>query len=580
MNNFALSFKFIANFTILLIMNMMALKVWICGLLLFCFTLINLNAQNLISYELKRTYNLTQVQAIFDGLGIPPYLATLPVRFEVAVYKVTYQTVGVDSITPTIATGAFFVPINPGCKISLIDYNHGTLFGKSEAPSTLNGEECKIGVLMTTDGYGMVMPDYLGLGDSPGPHPYHHARSEATAVVDMIRACKQVADSIQLGLNGQLYITGYSQGGHVTMATTRMIESYFSNELNITASSPMSGAYDLSGVQAEIVVSENPYSSPEYLPYIVMSYRYAYNIYPNVSEVFRTPFDTTLPPLFDGNHGWWDIANATPNPPRQIMDSTVMEDYISDSVNNPLRIALRDNDVYDWVTAKPMKIVYCHGDNTVNPNNSIKAYNTFIRNGCGHLVSIVDMGGSSHYDCAIYALIIGKQFFDSLRMIDYVIHPIAGCHEGEADGQASIVMRSGAPPFSFLWENGDTTATSQRLHQGWNKVSISDAADCPVTDSVFIETSTFNISSIDKWKNITVYPNPVDDYLMIDVNPLKTSVISAEIISPQGKASPIPFFVNGTLVRVETSGLGAGIYFLKIRMSDQTTGFRQIVIAR
>ena len=129
-------------------------------------------------------------------------------------------------------------------------------------------------------------------------HPYHHARSEATAVIDMIRASKQAADSLHIGLNGQLYVAGYSQGGHVTMATTRMLERYFSNEIPLTASSPMSGAYDLSGVQAEVVTSDNPYSSPEYLPYIVMSYRYAYNIYPDIHDIFKAPYDTILPPLF------------------------------------------------------------------------------------------------------------------------------------------------------------------------------------------------------------------------------------------------------------------------------------------
>jgi hypothetical protein len=539
-----------------------------------------IHAQNLISVEYKRAYTLGQVQSIFDNLGVPPGLTTLPIRFEVRVYKITYHTVAVDSITPTIATGAFFFPVNPVCKISLINYNHGTLFAKSDAPSTLNGEEGKIGVLMATDGYGVVMPDYLGLGDSPGLHPYHHARSEATAVIDMIRACRQAADSINLGLNGQLYITGYSQGGHVTMATQRMIEQHFSQEMNVTATSPMSGAYDLSGVQASVVTSDLPYDAPAYLPYMVMSYRYAYQIYPDINTIFKPPYNTTIPPLFDGNHGEWAVGNATPNPPKQIIDSLALLDYVNDSINNPLRRALKENDVYDWVTTRPMKILYCHGDYTVNPGNAVKAYNKFVQNGCGNLVSMDDLGNSSHYECAMYALIVGKTFFDSFRKLSYIFDSIAGSHSGASDGQASVTIRNGASPFHVLWENGDTTNTSQHLHEGWNKVTINDASNCPVTDSVNISTTTLGINILNISGSIIVYPNPVSDNVILDLSLIPTPVKTIDIVSPEGKMICCRYAPFNTKVIIETSGLNDGIYYIRIRLADETAVYKKIIVIR
>jgi hypothetical protein len=36
-----------------------------------------------------------------------------------------------------------------------------------------------------------AMPDYIGMGGSPGLHPYVHAASEATASIDMIRAARE-----------------------------------------------------------------------------------------------------------------------------------------------------------------------------------------------------------------------------------------------------------------------------------------------------------------------------------------------------------------------------------------------------
>ena len=58
----------------------------------------------------------------------------------------------------------------------------------------------------------------MGLGSSPGFHPYLHARSEATASVDMLRAGRNYCASNNIGLNGQVFLAGYSQGGHTEMA--------------------------------------------------------------------------------------------------------------------------------------------------------------------------------------------------------------------------------------------------------------------------------------------------------------------------------------------------------------------------
>ena len=59
------------------------------------------------------------------------------------------------------------------------------------------------------------MPDYIGMGESPGLHPYVHGESEATATIDMIRAAREfITDSLNLIDNHQVFLSGYSQGGH------------------------------------------------------------------------------------------------------------------------------------------------------------------------------------------------------------------------------------------------------------------------------------------------------------------------------------------------------------------------------
>ncbi|MFN0074264.1 MAG: lipase family protein, partial [Chloroflexota bacterium] len=104
-------------------------------------------------------------------------------------------------------------------------------------------------------GYAVVVADYLGLGSSPGYQAYCHARSEATCVVDALRAGKSLCASNNVTLNAQLFLAGYSQGGHVTMAAHRELETFHTNEFTVTASAPCAGPYDLGGVTIESLLT-------------------------------------------------------------------------------------------------------------------------------------------------------------------------------------------------------------------------------------------------------------------------------------------------------------------------------------
>ena len=74
-----------------------------------------------------------------------------------------------------------------------MSFQHGTVLHDSEAPSQDESSQF-IGLVYAADGYIAVLPDLLGLGEGSGIHPYHHAASSATAVVDMLRAVHDLAE--------------------------------------------------------------------------------------------------------------------------------------------------------------------------------------------------------------------------------------------------------------------------------------------------------------------------------------------------------------------------------------------------
>jgi pimeloyl-ACP methyl ester carboxylesterase len=369
----------------------------------FLFLVTAVQGQVLISETLLETYTAQQLV----GLGVGN------AQYDIEVYKVVYNTVDPFG-GPTIASGALVLPITPNCFHPLAAYMHGTIMEREGVPSRLSGEII-VGYFLGSTGYVTILPDYLGLGDSPGPHPYIHAASEASASIDMLRAAREFCDARAVELNGQVFLTGYSQGGHACMATHKVIQEQYPDEFTVTASAPCSGPYDVSGVQAAVMVSPDPYPAPYYLPYVIFSFGYVYpGIYNDISEIFKEPWATQLPPLFEGNNGAGPVDAIMPVVPSQIFHDSILQAFAIDP-DHYFRNALRANDLYDWVPTSPVRMMYCESDSHVFYQNSIVCRNAMVANGATAVQALSAGAGFEHQDCAFPALLNSKNWFDTQK---------------------------------------------------------------------------------------------------------------------------------------------------------------------
>lgn len=360
----------------------------------------------IVSQELSGTYSITQIDSIVNSLG-QPELLLLERNYGVSIYNIIYETVDPKG-EATVASGALVIP-DMDTPNAWVSYQHGTVTRKDDVPSK-GSQELLIGIIYAANsGVVTSLPDYLGLGDGPGLHHYVHAKSQATAAIDMIRAGKRVCESLDVQLNDKLMIFGYSQGGHATMALNKEIQENYADEFTVTASAPMAGPYDMSGYQAAPFTEEISYVAPYYFPYLLFSYNSAYDLYPNYSDFLKSPYDETLPPLFDGMHGGGQINDAMPNIPSKIIKDEIIEDF-KYNYNHPLRVALRDNDLWDWKPEAPMHICHCTGDTQVFYENALVAYNSFKDKGKED-VELYTPNNGDHGDCVIPCFLDALQWF-------------------------------------------------------------------------------------------------------------------------------------------------------------------------
>jgi hypothetical protein len=366
------------------------------------------NRGALISAERTATYNLQTLAFLFAFGGVP-----VTPQHEVEVYRVIYQTVDPWGL-PARASAALAVPRREGRTWPLLAYQHGTITADAEAPSAASSTEGLVGVVLASSGYASVLADLLGFGESGGNHPYHHAASTASAVVDAMRAGRTWCGTNGVELNGQVFLAGYSQGGHATLAVLRELEARHGGEFEVTACSAMAGAYDLSGVTLDDALSEREPPNGYYFAYLLQTMVDLYQVASELGAVLRAPYSGTIPPLMQ-QQGWGGLVNeALPDVPYRALRADFLEALRTDP-EHPVWLALRDNDVTGFVPRAPLRLYHCSGDQDVLPVNTTVARDRFVGAGATQVQAIDPQSGASHTDCVQPALLATKAWFDSLK---------------------------------------------------------------------------------------------------------------------------------------------------------------------
>ena len=349
-----------------------------------------------------------QIQLLLGLQGITSITPRNGVRF----YQVRYETVDAHGFK-TQASGGLAVPDVAGGAFPLISYQHGTVTQREDVPSRLNTEGF-LGAVLASLGYVATLPDYLGLGDSPGIHPYHHAESEATATIDLLRAARTWCSSNSVSLNTKLFLTGYSEGGHATLAAMRAIEARHTNEFKLTAVVGGAGAYDLAGITSDEILQKSPSPNPYYLAYLLNAYVDVYGLASSLSDLFVAPYAATVPPLLDGTHDSTAINSALPTIAANMLRPEYFDDFKL-RPDHPLRVALRANSLIEWTPRAPLRLYHCAGDKDVPPGNTQIAYDSFVARGATQVERFDPLPAANHSGCVEPTLLAALAWFESLR---------------------------------------------------------------------------------------------------------------------------------------------------------------------
>lgn len=367
---------------------------------------LDFTGNKLVSYTFWKTVAKEEMREKMKKNHVPK--ALLNPKYDVDVYDITYKSCWHDS-TCIMASGLVFVPRGVNIPMAEVVYHHGTRVEKGRKKNI--GGVDYLCLALAVDGYLVLQPDYIGLGYGDKFHLYQQYKSLGQSTVDMIFAVRELNDTLNIKLNHQLFLTGYSEGGYAAVAANKYIQENYP-DIKVTATSGNSGAYDMAGVQSEVIFRK--YAHPHYLPYLLQGLNEVYHIVPDITTIYKSPYDSIIPAMFDGSHSFKEIDEVLPEIPIDMLRDTFIDLFL----HNPdflLRKALNDNSLCYWKPENPVQLCYCKSDEQVNYRNSFVARNGMKKLGAKH-ITLKEAGKKyGHNKCAIFASTYSQLYFNSFR---------------------------------------------------------------------------------------------------------------------------------------------------------------------
>ena len=332
-----------------------------------------------------------------------------------------YNTVGAVG-EATNSTGGIMVPTGTDAACTgprpVLLYSHGTTVEKSyNIASPSNSEAGLVAAFYAAQGWIVVTSNYAGYDASRlSYHPYLVAEQQSNDMVDALRAARKAFAAIGASDSGKLFLSGYSQGGYVSMATHKAMQNNYASEFKVTASGNMSGPYSLVKTFQTVFAGGVNAGATVFTPLILTSWQKAYgNLYTTPSDVYEAAYATGIETLMPGSLTFTQLFTTGKLPAKLFASgplvtgdpsldalfangvgtpNLIKQSYrtaVATNPANPAWVAAAKNDLLTWTPTRPVAMCFGAQDPTVYGSNTGDVATYFASKGASALVKVFNV---------------------------------------------------------------------------------------------------------------------------------------------------------------------------------------------
>jgi hypothetical protein len=323
-----------------------------------------------------RTISTLEARALLALSGVKG----ISVRNAIDCYRLQYS-VGRDGKVDQLS-GLLALPRGVAPR-RLVSFQHGTTTTRSSVPSQPDGTGLAAAIVFAGNGYALAAPDYPGLGEAVGRHPYYIADAIGPAVVAMIEATQR----IERVPKGPVFLSGFSEGGWASLAALRVLES---KGQPVLGSAQVAGPYDLRRVSLPAALKGGAPSHSLYLAYAAWGQAAHYGH--RLDSVLTPEYAAIVERLFAGAKPR-EIMKTLPLEPRRIFNQGFLDAYDHDEAHWYLD-SFAANSLVDVTPRAPVRLYYGSKDLDVIPEEALAASRSMRARGAD--VTDVDVGPVGH----------------------------------------------------------------------------------------------------------------------------------------------------------------------------------------
>lgn len=150
---------------------------------------------------------------------------------------------------------------------------------------------------------------------------------------------------------------------------------------------------------------------------------------------------------------------------------------------------------------------------------------------------------------------------------------------GGNDGSATLTVTGGTMPYSYLWDNGQTTQTATNLSAGVHICVVTDANGCQMEVTIVVTEPTSNVEdNIPGLRRLALSPNPTDGRFALTLALESPLPVRVELLDVTGRILTKTNLENvlEKTWNFDLTNSPSGIYFCKI-IAEGKVAVRKVV---